>query len=280
MRLRSKIKVPIVSYVPKPPPAKPAKLTEQWKKQARTFARFILVLYRPWDTACSQGTLPGSLTWNALCQFISKLENGADGEGPSFLDIVRMKWITNAAHGLRTKSADRIAVQMFTRRAATIWNKPDGSCLTLGKERKFRNNAEEEDDAEEMARLEIEMMRAQAADGSAKDNFYLKNTITALSNIMNCVENPEAVLMTTNDAALMVHAEPELEPDVGEIIERLIQSNKEDPNIEEQLSDNEFPHGHLQPTTLPYANTDSSLLNYEQQQVLQKCLTYFQVKII
>ena len=48
MRLRSKTKVPVPKYVPKPPPKKPAKLTEAWKKQARNFAKYFLVLFRPW----------------------------------------------------------------------------------------------------------------------------------------------------------------------------------------------------------------------------------------
>ena len=48
MRIRSKTKVPVPKYVPKPPPEKPAKPTEAWKKQARAFASYFLVLFRPW----------------------------------------------------------------------------------------------------------------------------------------------------------------------------------------------------------------------------------------
>jgi hypothetical protein len=39
--LRSKIKVSVLSYAPIPPPTKPGKLKEAWKKQARIFARFF-----------------------------------------------------------------------------------------------------------------------------------------------------------------------------------------------------------------------------------------------
>lgn len=93
MRLRSKTKVPIMSYVPKPPPAKPAKPTEAWKKQARTFARYFLVLFRPWGYEGSDGSLPGPLTWRSFCEYVRNLEEGIDGSGPSFLDVVRMQWI-------------------------------------------------------------------------------------------------------------------------------------------------------------------------------------------
>ena len=48
-RLRSKIKVPVPCRVPRPPPIKPRILTESWKKQAREFSRFFLVLFRPWQ---------------------------------------------------------------------------------------------------------------------------------------------------------------------------------------------------------------------------------------
>ena len=41
---------------------------------------------------------------------------------------------------------------------------------------------------------------------------------------------------------IIVHAQPELEPDVGQIIEKLIQSNKEDDNTEEQISILEYIH--------------------------------------
>ena len=37
-----------------------------------------------------------------FCQFVKELENGTDGSGPSFLDIVRMRWIVKMGHGLRT----------------------------------------------------------------------------------------------------------------------------------------------------------------------------------
>jgi len=47
-RLRSKLKVPVPCRVPRPPPIKPRILTESWKKQAREFSRFFLVLFRPW----------------------------------------------------------------------------------------------------------------------------------------------------------------------------------------------------------------------------------------
>lgn len=111
LRLHPKTKLPVLTYVPKPPSAKPSKLTEAWKEQARIFARYFLVLFRPWVYSCSNGSLPGSLSWNSFCSFVKMLEDGNDGNGPSFFDVLRMKWIRNTSHGLRTNSTDK---QQFT----------------------------------------------------------------------------------------------------------------------------------------------------------------------
>ena len=48
-QLRSKPHVPIfIGRPPKPPGPKPVHLTAVWKQQARRFARYILILLRPW----------------------------------------------------------------------------------------------------------------------------------------------------------------------------------------------------------------------------------------
>lgn len=45
----------------------------------------------------------------------------------SFLDRVRCKWITNAAHFLRIAGDDRTAASKYRCQCATVWNTKDGS---------------------------------------------------------------------------------------------------------------------------------------------------------
>ncbi len=75
-----------------------------------TFDDYILTLYRPWQVeTADKSTLPGSTLWNDLCQYMHTLEHGRNKEGPSFLDRIRSKWFTNAAHELRIFGEDRTA---------------------------------------------------------------------------------------------------------------------------------------------------------------------------
>jgi hypothetical protein len=52
-------------------------------------------------------------SWNKLCSCIRNLEDGINGRGASFLDTLRMAWIKNLAHNLRTSGKDCAAVQKF-----------------------------------------------------------------------------------------------------------------------------------------------------------------------
>ncbi|KZS08316.1 Uncharacterized protein APZ42_027731, partial [Daphnia magna] len=175
IRLRSKMKVPIPKYIPKPPPIKPAKLTEAWKKQAR------------YDNG--NGTLPGSLTWYEFCKFIKELENGIDGNGSSIIDVVRLHWILNMSHGFRTSSTERAAVQKFVRRSATIWGVPDSSTPIGRFEPSEEPILEDETLSSETAQLAIDLLRSEAAADDQmshlnyKENQYLQATEAALEKI-------------------------------------------------------------------------------------------------
>jgi hypothetical protein len=198
-----------LSYVPKPPPAKPATLTNAWKKQVKTFARYFLVLFRPWNFVGLQGSLPGSLTWRSFGEFIRKLEDGSDGSGPSFLDVVRMRWIINTGQGFRTSGNDRAAVQMFGRRDATVWGVGDGTSLPLEtRERtEYEKNEEKDEDSAALAQLTIDVLRAEAATGEqmrkpySKEDQYLVATLTALTSIIGSAENPEVLTPLPLDEA-------------------------------------------------------------------------------
>ena len=69
-RLRSKTVVPIaVGRPPRCPPIRPHLLTTAWKKQASNFARYMLVLFRPWN---SNG---GDVAWTAHMEFILSIHD-------------------------------------------------------------------------------------------------------------------------------------------------------------------------------------------------------------
>lgn len=73
------------------------------------------------------GTLPGSVTWRRLCLYMRELECGSQNSLPSFLNLIHLKWISNAAHGLRIGGNDRTAAQKYRTQSASVWNQPDGS---------------------------------------------------------------------------------------------------------------------------------------------------------
>ena len=84
---------------PKPPQSKPSDLTPEWRTAAKVFARYILVLFRPWTE--NGGTLPSPLTWTEFCKFMEDLEFSEDRSGPpTDAEIVRRRWIENASQGL------------------------------------------------------------------------------------------------------------------------------------------------------------------------------------
>ena len=175
------------------------------------------------------GTLPGSLTWNEFCKFIKDLEDGVDNNGSSFLDVVRLRWIVNMAHGLRTNCSDRAAVQKFVRREATIWGVPDDSSLSIGRiESMDTPITEAETVSTTLAQLAIEVIRGEAAADDQmdhpnyKDNQYLKATEAALAQIHSGLECERTERpLNLKEAQLMIHAYPDLEPEITEILKCL-----------------------------------------------------------
>ena len=124
-RIRSKIKVPaIVDRTPKPPPPKPLKVTEEWTNKANQFSQFFLTLFRPWTFNTNYGTLPGLLSWNALCQYVKHLEFSCEDKKDQLINQTRLKWMINAMQGLRVSDSDRRAVQQYRARVADRWNQP------------------------------------------------------------------------------------------------------------------------------------------------------------
>lgn len=163
-RLRSKPKVPVPRNVPRPPPKKPRILNNSWKNQATNFSRYFLALFKPWTYPTRNGgTLPGPLTWNFFCAFISKLENGNDGSGPTFFERVTIRWIRSMAFGLRTSAQDRAAVQDCRSRAVKTWKElakePESSLTSpILSQNTFEENIEEEQNLELISQMNIELL--------------------------------------------------------------------------------------------------------------------------
>lgn len=247
--------------------------------------------------------MPGSITWNEFCKFIKKLEEGVDGRGPSFLDVVRMRWIVNMGHGLRTNCCDRGAVQKFVRRTATIWGVPDSS-TPIGRQESVQDEpaSAEETAIAESAQILIDLYRGEAAADDQmnhpnyKENQYLQATEASLVKIYGSLQCASTVRpLQLNDAQKIIHAYPELEPNITEIIDKLNPNSQVKmatlcPNIllilfstiqedgvnTEVLNDIDglLTNRH---SSNSYLEADANLLNRCQKQVLDYCITYFHV---
>ena len=115
---------------PAPPAPKPSKLTDAWRTQARKFASYFLILYRPWKMLTEDGgTLPGSTTWSDFCSFMHSLGEGNNNGVTRCLNRVRSKWIHHAAHGLRMPGSDQTAVSKWRYECADRWNVNDNQSL-------------------------------------------------------------------------------------------------------------------------------------------------------
>ena len=100
-------------------------MTDSWIQQACKFAKYILILFRPWDQ--ENVHLPGALTWKSLCDFLRELRNGPEGKGPTILGRIRLAWIGNMSRGLRMSTLKRVAASQYRMRNATVLGKPDGT---------------------------------------------------------------------------------------------------------------------------------------------------------
>ncbi len=194
-QLRSKPHIPLfVGRPPKPPGPRPENLTASWKKQARRFSRYILILLKPW-TECN-GQHPGWLTWKEMCEFIKTLQYGNDKKGQTILGRITMALIGNIALGLRSNNQDLVAAQDYRFREADNLKHPNSPSLgkTIG-DQEFENeidnvlNAKEQTASREAFDI-IATLRCEAAvddivdPSTFKQAKYLTNTAATLAGIM------------------------------------------------------------------------------------------------
>ena len=291
LRLRSKIAIPVpVNTPPRYPPCKPIVLTTKWKTQARSFARYYLALFRPWKLSPTYGSLPGSMTWRNLCDFLLQLEEGENHLGPSTIDTARLGFIHNMSHGLKMSTANNKAAAAYRFRKATNWLIPDCTAPLRNKtSADFQNqNAShderelEEKKKEEEAALAIDLLRSMAAQdlttADNKETLFLNNTAASLHSIFSGRQSRNSYqTMNLSDSKNVIHCYPENEPDVAMLISNLKDSNFT-PEEEENDLDEQMVHG--LPATLAIATDVPSKLNQQQQTMLNICTTYVDQKFL
>ncbi len=275
------------------PVSKPKILTNEWKKLAQKFAEYFLVLYKPWSVPTEDGgTLPGPTTWQTLCQYMYEIEAIDQASKPSFLNTIRAKWITNAAHGLRISASDRVAAQKYRCRAATVWKESGGISnlkKTLSNEERLsesRAQNQEEMNAAREAQEAIDIMRQEARqdeDTQQTTNLalkYYRETEGALKKIFeltsdfefgdspNKKKNTELVCKNSNEDESIISA----------IMDNLRKENNFSPVAEDERTD-----PLLTPSTMDNSIPNekpsklSDKLNKSQRAIWIKVQSYFQM---
>lgn len=192
-RIRSKSLVPVlVLPPPKPPSVKPKLLTDDWKNQARKFARYILVLYQPWGDG--NGIFPSNFIWKSYVQFMNELTYGPNRSGQTHLGRIRLEWVKNAAHGMRITNQERVAARSYRSRAATVFGRPDGSSA-LPRSKEFDLDDMPVDQFEDSSAVEARELIDQLRNENAMDDLlirrnhkeleYHQSTLAVLDSIMN-----------------------------------------------------------------------------------------------
>lgn len=132
------------------------------------------------------------------------------------------------SHGFRTSSTERAAVQKFVRRSATIWGVPDSSTPIGRFEPSEEPILEDETLSSETAQLAIDLLRSEAAaddqmsHSNYRENQYLQATEAALEKIHGGIECGYLVPpLNLIEAQRVIHAFPEIEPDIAEILKKL-----------------------------------------------------------
>lgn len=288
-RLRSKPKVPVTRNVPRPPPKKQKTLTNAWKKQARLFSEYFLTLFKPWKFPTSNGgTLPGPLTWNALCLYIHNLEEGDDKLGPSFFNQVNIRWIRSMADGLRTSARDRAAVSECRSRGVKTWKELENEENNEFTKSSENNNQEieEEQNLSLIAELNIELLIAETANDdifsneNEQEKKFLEATKSTLENLITMTENINInnIQGLGFNHDIIIYKYNDMEEKIKNVIEKIKPDYQEqlEENFNQYLNDEDSFIGPQRNPTIP--TSDPTLLNTSQQQILNTAKEYFQAK--
>ena len=103
----------IIRKVPAAPGPRPDPLTDAWRTQARVFAQFAIVVFKPWE---GPHGLPDSLTWKTFCDWQVTLRHSK-----TIIDRTRAAFILNIHHNLKFSSAVSKILKRFRGSAATRW---------------------------------------------------------------------------------------------------------------------------------------------------------------
>ena len=313
-QLRSKPRIPLfIGRPPRPPGRRQSTLTVAWKNRARRFARYFLILLRPWTEA--DGQLPGRLTWKEFCLFVRQLRDGENDSGSTFIGSITLDLLQNIANGLRVNSRDAGAAQDYRARNATVWDRPDSTSALASASGSDPFDATDVDadpkyDKENERTLSLEalsiinQLRQQAAmddllDGKLfKRLKYLNNVAESLTTIFEQLQQHEtqsnAEMGPTNSNSLYSEEKSKLEdhPTVYYLSEfsakaaNLLKRLKKDPIKETALPINSLQQRSIKATnsndeeissvsTTCNTNQMSSMLNTKQFLVWSLFDTYF-----
>ena len=255
----------------------PDEPSEQWKKEARHFAAYMLVLHRPWTH--KTGSLPASLNWYEFCLYMDKLEFGKDRKGASRLDTVRRQWIEHMSQGFRINADQRSINQMYRMRAATIWEDPERADEQNQIEREFDNI--DEDIAKEAAEI-IENMREdqlisdQILLREAKQQEDVNKTIQTISNLTASIEKVQKKVIHHDEASKIIHIpmnQPDGSPSIPMILELLTSDNDQEEVKEVESNDTNYQEDPSIPC--PKEDDHSKGLNKQQKVVFDSYAEYF-----
>ena len=119
IQTRTKCVIPKLYPTPPPFPSFPSRPeSAAWRAMAHRFARYALVLHRPWDVTTRA---PTRLNWTAFISFIADCKTGVPGVIGTFDSRTRYHWIASIAAPLAAGKATKAAIFAHRGSARTIW---------------------------------------------------------------------------------------------------------------------------------------------------------------
>ena len=120
---------------------------------------------------------------------MQELEFGSQGKPPTVVQRVTRRWIEQHSQGMRVTAEERTVVRSRRNINATPWGRSDGSEPLRVPPTRVARNRQAAEEAEERARLEVDLLRQLlSADdaftrANAKELLYLQYTLDALGQI-------------------------------------------------------------------------------------------------
>jgi hypothetical protein len=187
----------------KPPPypgVRPDSPSPTWQEQADAYARYMLVLMKPWSIDTHS---VGPLTWDAFCEYAEALERGEPGsDGPNFMGKYRTTRIRNITWSLKSDAQRAWMLRSYRRRDAKILTRHCLGRTSAGTG--SVDSATLSDTAAAAAAKEIDILRKrhQADEGGIAKPAALLALLRKKAYCNNSMEAVEEAFHITNGAAV------------------------------------------------------------------------------